>query len=265
MIRITVLSDNKVISLRPKGVKSEWGFSALVEIDGYPPFMLDAGQTGIAFENLLILKRPFPEAIVLSHGHYDHTGGLLPFLNYAKKIYAHPDAFYPRFYQGINIGIPFLKETLSEKVKIVEHREPVEVFEGVWALGEIPRKYEVCLVKGAQIYKNGKIEDDEIRDDQALVIKSEKGGILILGCCHSGLRNTILWAEEVIGQKVKYIIGGTHLIALSEEEIKSLIPSLEIELLAACHCTGLEREFLLSQLLGEKFKFVGSGSVIEIG
>lgn len=262
MVKVTILADNKVIALRPQGLKAEWGFSVLIEADG--PILFDAGQTGIAFENFQLLGLPTPMRIVLSHGHYDHTGGLLPFLKKDVKLYAHPDVFLPRFYKGEYIGIPFRRERIEDRAEIIEHREPVEVSKNVWALGEIPREFETALLRDTYIIRDGKKEKDTILDDQSLAIKTDRGVLLILGCCHSGLRNTVKWAEEVTGDEVKFIVGGTHLIAYSPEKIKEIISKLDFEFIAPCHCTGLKAEFLLMKMLGDRFKMIGSGSVIEV-
>ncbi len=262
MVRVAILVDNKVVALRPQGLKAEWGFSALIEAD--EPILFDAGQTGIAFENFQLLGLPTPKKIVLSHGHYDHTGGLMPFLKKGVKLYTHPDAFLPRYYRGEYIGIPFRREQIEDRAEIIEHREPVEVSKKVWALGEIPREFETALLKDSYIIREGKKEEDEIKDDQSLAIKTDKGILLVLGCCHSGLRNTIRWAEEVTGDEVRFIVGGTHLIAYKPEEIKEIVSKLEFEFIAPCHCTGLKAEFLLMEMVGERFKMVGSGSIIEV-
>jgi len=91
-----------------------------------------------------------------------------------------------------------------------------------------------------------------------------QGVLLILGCCHSGLRNTVKWAEEVTGDEVKFIVGGTHLIAYSPEKIREIVSKLDFEFIAPCHCTGLKAEFILMEMLGDRFRMVGSGSVIEV-
>ncbi len=259
MVRITILADNKVIALRPQGLKAEWGFSALVE-----DVLFDTGQTGVAFENLLLLNLPMPKKIVLSHGHYDHTGGLLYFLREGIEIYAHPDAFLPRYYRGEYIGIPFRRELIEERAEIIEHEEPVEVSKGIWALGEVPREFETALLKDSFIIRGGVKERDEIRDDQSLAVKTENGILLILGCCHSGLRNTVKWAEEVVGDEVRYVVGGTHLIAFKPEEIREIVRKLDLEFIAPCHCTGSKAEFVLKEIFGERFKMVGSGSVLDV-
>lgn len=263
-MEVVILADNKVVNLRPQGLKAEWGFSALIKAK--ENILFDTGQTGVAFENMLLLKEDKPVKVVLSHGHYDHTGGLMRFLRtFDLEIYAHPDAFLPRFYRGDYIGIPFKRGQILAYAKIIEHKEPVEVTKKVWALGEIPRKHKPALLSDSYIVRDGEKEFDEIRDDQSIAIRTENGIALILGCCHAGLRNTVEYAEEVVGDEVKYIVGGTHLIALKRNELLDTISWLDkkVELIAPCHCTGLENEFLIKSKLGDKCKIVGVGSVVK--
>ena len=266
MIEITILVDNKVVDLRPQKLKAEWGFSVLVRRNS-DLLLFDTGQTGIALDNLLLLTEEIPKKIVLSHGHYDHTGGLESFLHVAKErleIFAHPDAFLPRIYKGEYIGIPFKREKIESYANIVEHKEPVKVFKGIWALGEIPRKEKTALLADSFIIRDKKKENDKILDDQSLAIKTDKGTVLILGCCHSGLENTVNYAQEVSSDEVRYIIGGTHLIAYKDSEIMELAKKIKVELIAPCHCTGLRAEFLLQNVFGDKCKIVGSGSTVKI-
>ncbi len=261
-MEVVILSDNKVTKLRPQGLKAEWGFSALIK--GRENVLFDTGQTGIAFDNLITLREERPAKVVLSHGHYDHTGGLMEFVKaFDLKVFAHPDAFLPRFYRGEYIGIPFRKERI--RAEIVEHREPLEVSKGIWALGEIPRRHKSALLSDSYIIREGRKEFDEILDDQSVAVKTDNGIALILGCCHSGLMNTVEYAEEVLGDEVKYVIGGTHLISLRGEELLDVVRWLDskVDLIAPCHCTGLENEFLLKSKLGEKCKIVGVGSVVK--
>ncbi len=258
-MKVTILADNKVVNLRPPGLMAEWGFSALIEAEEV--ILFDAGQS-VAYGNYRLLGKTEISKIVLSHGHYDHTSGLLPFLKDSSlrgvKLYAHPDAFSVRYLGDLYIGIPFRKEVIENFVKIVEHREPVRLTPSVWALGEIPRKWDEATL--GTVIVDGRAEKDRILDDQSLALKTDGGVALILGCCHAGLLNTVEWAEEVTGDEVKYVVGGTHFIAYSEEKIKEIVGKLDIEMMAPCHCTGLKNEFLLSNLLGNRFTMVGSGS-----
>ncbi|MCS7143505.1 MAG: MBL fold metallo-hydrolase [Archaeoglobaceae archaeon] len=256
-MKITILADNKVIAPRP--LRAEWGFSALIEKKEV--LMFDVGL-GSAFYNLMILQKPFPDKLILSHGHYDHTTALYPF---PKKLplYAHPDIFLPRFFEGRFIGLPFQKELIMNNFDYVEQKEPMEVSKGIWAIGEIPREFETATLKDSFAIRDGKKEKDEIRDDQSIVIKTDNGLVLLLGCCHSGLRNTVKWAEEVVGDEVRFIIGGTHLIAYEENKILEILKSLNLELIAPTHCTGLKAEMLISKVMGEKYKTAGVGSEFD--
>lgn len=256
-MKITILSDNKV--LLPRAYKAEWGFSALIE--SKETILLDAGQS-VAFENLVAMGKPKPSIVVLSHGHYDHTTGLKHFLGNVK-IYAHPDAFLPRYFEGRYIGIPYQKELTAHGNELIEHREPIEIAKNVFALGEIPRTYETALLKDSFIVRGNGREKDEIKDDQAIAIKTERGIVLILGCCHSGLRNTVEWAEEVVGDEVFAIIGGTHLIAYDESKIIEILRSLGVDFIAPTHCTGLKAEIIIAGEFGEKYKPTGVGSEFE--
>lgn len=264
MPRIFVLADNKVVNLRPPGMKAEWGFSAYIDVG--EPVLLDTGQSDIALKNMLSFQLPLPSKVVLSHGHYDHTGGLLNVLRPKMKLYSHPHAFLPRFYKDMYVGIPFVKEIIASRVEIVEHTEPVEVSKNVWSLGEIPRNHKEALLEDSYIMVEGKKQNDKILDDTSIAVKTDKGIMLVLGCCHAGLRNTVEYAEEVAGDEVKYIIGGTHLIAFKQQEVLEIIKWLDrkIEKIAPSHCTGLNNEFILKEKLGDKYVMIGSGSVFEI-
>jgi len=263
-MKVHILVDNKVVDLRPPGMKAEWGFSAYIESE--EPVLLDSGQSDLAFRNMLIKGIEFPEKIVLSHGHYDHTGGLMSMLRPKMKLYTHPHAFLPRYYKGMHVGIPFVRERIESLAEVVEVAEPSEIAKNVWMLGEIPRKHEEAVLEDSYIIVEGKKQEDRILDDTSLAVKTEDGVLLILGCCHSGLRNTVEWAEEVVGDEVKFVVGGTHLIAFKPDELPEIIRWIDnkVERIAPCHCTGIAYEFVLKERLGEKYVMVGSGSVFEV-
>ncbi|MCS7118506.1 MAG: MBL fold metallo-hydrolase [Archaeoglobaceae archaeon] len=258
-MKVTILSDNKI--LVPRGYKAEWGFSVLIE--GKETILFDTGS-GVVFENFASMQKPMPSVIVLSHGHYDHTSGIRHFLQRKIKLYTHPDTFLPRFFEGRFVGIPYQKEFISTSVEIFEQREPVEIKKNVWVLGEIPRVYETAFLKDSFLIREGKKEIDEVKDDQAIAIKTERGITLILGCCHSGLRNTLKWAEEVVGDEVKEIIGGTHLISYDEKKIIEILKSLKIDLIVPMHCTGLKAEMIIEKIMGENYRAAGVGDEIEV-
>lgn len=261
-MHVQILSDNTVVESRPKGLVGEWGFAAAVG-----DILLDAGQTGVAADNarLLGVDPTGFDTIVLSHGHYDHTGGLPAFLDGNPTVYAHPDAFTPRYKDGTHVGLQYDREWLASRADVVEHRGPVEVAPGVHALGEIPREHADNPV-GKRRTADGALEADRIQDDQSLAVETDRGIGLVLGCCHAGLRNTLEYAEALLDDDVRWIIGGTHLVASDEEEVRELARWLDgrLDVLAGSHCTGKAAEHVLAAELGDVFQKVGVGSSIDL-
>lgn len=188
-------------------------------------------------------------------------------------LYLHPEVWEPRYVtefggtqlpDPVSVGLPYSKAVVESGAEVVTHREPVEVAEGVFALGEIPREHPDTTV--GKLERDGELVDDPVVDDQALAVRTDAGTALVLGCCHSGLRNSIEYAEEVTGDDVRYVVGGTHLIALEAEEIHALADWLDgrLDLFAGTHCTGFEARAILAERLLEAFRPVGVGSTIEL-
>ena len=271
-MNVTILADNTVATGIPKGLRGEWGFAAAVG-----DVLFDTGQSTAALDNarLLDVGTRFDD-IVLSHAHYDHTSGLEAFLDpfESPTVYCHPDVWSERFIQEpadgrslvdpVHIGIPYSRAEVETGADIFEHRDPIEVRGGVFALGEIPRSHDDNPVHLRR--ENGELVDDSVPDDQAVAVETPEGTALVLGCCHAGLRNTIEHAETVTGREVRYVIGGTHLVASDADEIHDLADWLEgkLDLFAGTHCTGFEAEKILSERLPSAFQSVGVGSTIEL-
>lgn len=272
MVEITILVDNTVVEPFPKGLRGEWGFAAAVD-----DVLFDTGQSESAVHNARLLGVPTHfETIVLSHTHLDHTSGLDHFLDPMAKptLYLHPEVWTERYVtetpdgtvlpDPIHLSIPFSKPEVESGAELVEHRGPVEVAPGVFALGEIPRPHVETTV--GKIKQNDQLVDDRNLDDQALAVRTAAGTALVLGCCHSGLRNTIEHAESVTGDEVRYVIGGTHLVAMDADDVHALADWLgdRLELFAGTHCTGFEAQTILADRLPEAFQPVGVGSRIEV-
>ncbi len=264
-MQVYILSDNKVVENRPQNLLGEWGFTALVEVNS-EVILFDTGKR-VVNHNAQLLGAPLSKVgkVIISHGHYDHTTGLLDILRILNaEVYLHPHAWLPRYLKEEYIGMPYRKEEVESLARVVEHEGPAEVSKNVWALGEIPRKHKGGRLN-SHIIKDGEKVGDDILDDQALAIKTRDGVVLLLGCCHAGLRNTVGYAEEVTGDDIKRIVGGTHLISLKDEEVTELGRWLDnkVDFIAPCHCTGFKAEAILSFLMGEKFTSIGAGSVLS--
>jgi 7,8-dihydropterin-6-yl-methyl-4-(beta-D-ribofuranosyl)aminobenzene 5'-phosphate synthase len=222
------------------------------------------------------------EAIVLSHAHMDHTGSLHRILEGIKgpvTLVVHPVAFlFPRYIErddGTRQRFPrtLSRENLaSEKLKILESKTPILVAEdGLMVTGQVERTtgFEKGL-PGALLERDGKMMPDPISDDQALVVKlKEKGLVVISGCSHSGIINTILHAQKLTGlSKVHAVLGGFHLTGPAFEpiiektisELKNVAP----EVIVPMHCTGWNAIQRLHQEFPSAFVLNSVGSKINL-
>ncbi|EGW36337.1 MBL fold metallo-hydrolase [Desulfosporosinus sp. OT] len=275
-LKVTILIENTVGA--PLGLLSEWGLSMLLDF-GDECILFDTGEQGNLLSNAQILGRDLRriDRVILSHGHYDHTGGLLKFLEYRGRVpvYAHPDLFSEHYALGFKehenkyIGVPFRKEQLeSAGAEFHWHREPVELNPGLWLSGEIPRETAFEHLDNRLVeMKGGQIIQDTLPDDFSLFYKTDQGLVILLGCAHSGLVNIVEHAKRLTGEnKIRAIIGGTHLGPATQDQQQQTIDylkGLDLACLAANHCTGLA---MLSKLAAEfpgVFVWAAAGNTLE--
>ena len=259
-IQLTTLSENTA----NYGFLAEWGLSILVEADGLKILM----DTGLSFSavhsaQLMGIDLCTVDRIVISHGHADHTGGLREVLKTKGKVevIAHPDVWASKYTRRDEqeeeqyIGIPFSREELESRgARFNLTKEPALIGQHIMTTGEIP------LLSGYEevdsnlfVRKDGMLRQDPLADDLALIIDTEFGLVVILGCAHRGIVNTLHHAQSLTGKELVYAaIGGTHLFRASEERIEKTIADLKdmgIQRLGVSHCTGfrasarLAREF----------------------
>jgi len=269
-IKITTLSENTA----NYGFLGEWGLSLLIETDGVRVLM-DTGLSFSAIHNagLMGLDLATIDRIVLSHGHADHTGGLREVLRSTGNIevIAHPDVWtdkYSRRGEGTErkIGIPFSREELEELgARFNLTREPVHITDHIMTTGEIPMSTDYEAIDSHLFVRDGdELKPDPLADDLALVIDTDFGLVVILGCAHRGMVNTLRHARTLTGQEVVYaIIGGTHLIGASEERLERTIADLRemgIQRLGVSHCTGFPASARLSQAFEDSFFLNNAGT-----
>jgi 7,8-dihydropterin-6-yl-methyl-4-(beta-D-ribofuranosyl)aminobenzene 5'-phosphate synthase len=274
-MRITILCDNSVGSL--SGTLGEHGFAALVEWDG-GSLLFDTGQGETLLHNAQRMNRDLHRVpkVALSHGHYDHTGGLLPLLRTCggKEIFAHPAVFSRRYRvkdtgESIPIGIPYEEHflrgaggrfTLSDQFR--------EISQGIFLSGEVPRETPFERGDSGIFCDDAGCSTDEVKDDQSLVILSDRGLVLLLGCCHAGVVNTIDYARERTGVAEVYaLIGGTHLGFSDPEQFDKTIRALRgyrVQKLCVGHCTGFAASSRLSKEFPGQFQPALVGFTIGI-
>ncbi|MCK5241239.1 MBL fold metallo-hydrolase [bacterium] len=251
-----------------KDLLAEHGLAVGIEYKSYK-VLFDTGQTNILRHNAkhLDIDVEKTKAIVLSHGHYDHTGGLKEILTIAKRpqVYIHPNGFENKYScseDGLarEIGMPDLDEAAVRHLAgdIIWTKQPVEIHPGLWVTGEILREANLEDVGGSFFTDDKCLKKDTLPDDQALYFKSELGLVVILGCAHAGVVNTLNYIRKITGYEPIYcVMGGMHLINATEERIQFTINALYemgIEKIGLAHCTGYEAVYRFKKkLLGRCF------------
>jgi 7,8-dihydropterin-6-yl-methyl-4-(beta-D-ribofuranosyl)aminobenzene 5'-phosphate synthase len=276
--RITILCENLVGKRVGSG---EHGFSAFIETSR-GNYLFDTGSGYSVVANSLALDKDLRTVrkIFLSHGHYDHTGGLPEVLKLkgSVDVHVHPDVFIDRIHvfkeneKEIKrfVGIPF-KRTYLEFLgaKFILNSDLAEVEKGMFLTGEVPKRTSFEKPDPRLFSEmNGRYTPDAISDDQSLILNTERGLVLILGCAHSGLINILNHVTGKMREERFYaILGGTHLDFLAPEQLEETIKVLrkmDIERIGAAHCTGMRAAFRLQQEFGERFFYGCVGSVLEV-
>lgn len=252
----------------------EWGYAALVEADGRQ-LLFDTGQrpeTVLKNAEELGFDLHEVEDVFLSHNHGDHTGGLLSLRKKLKvlnpKAMSRVHVGKGIFAQRINGGnrMQDMKEQLeADGVEIIVYEKPTELFPGVWITGPVERIHdEKNYGQGGRIYtEDGEIVDN-IPEDQSLAINTDKGFVVLAGCGHAGIINTLDYVKAKIEDKnIFAVVGGFHLVSASDEHLAWTAKHLQdfgVEKIVGAHCTGLHALYSLKELLalGREDAVVGS-------
>jgi 7,8-dihydropterin-6-yl-methyl-4-(beta-D-ribofuranosyl)aminobenzene 5'-phosphate synthase len=279
MQRITILCENTAGPVR--GILGEHGFAALIETAA-GQYLFDTGQGGTLLSNAAALSRDLSllDKIILSHGHFDHTGGLAQVLGLCGPVdvHCHPDIFLKRFALIKSRRKYALKPAHGQKsavqlkrlgARLIFNTSFTQIDRSLFLTGEVPRttsfeKPDARLV----IKKAGSIAPDLLKDDQSAILRTGKGLAVIFGCAHSGMINTLTHIRRNLpDDRIHMIIGGTHLGFLSDAQVAASIKHLKsfsIERIGVSHCTGGKASLALMQAFGGKFFFANAGTVIKL-
>lgn len=249
MVRITALMDNKISEHR--ALVAEHGLSLYVEYGGRR-ILFDCGATanpqmnayrlGITLKNL--------DAVVLSHSHYDHAAGYRPLVDAglgSSVLYTGPGFFEPKFacsgvkYTDLSAGFgpDFLRE------HNIAHRTAAgltEMFPGVWLISGFPRVHEFEQIPDRFVRRTAHgFQADDFADEVCMALQTDQGLVVLVGCSHPGILNMMTQVRTLLGQPIRAVYGGTHLVEADEARIDTTIHALHqmgLEVLGLSHCSG---------------------------
>ena len=270
-VRVTVLVENTASG---RGILGEHGLSYWIEY-GETRVLLDTGQTDVFARNARVLGIDLSraDAIVLSHGHYDHTGGLGKAMEIAPraKVMLHPDALKAKFSRHADgscheVG---MRASMEEEIRrrsggLVFTPYRTEIAEGLFVTGRIPRANNFEDTGGEFFRDAACNEADPLNDDQAIYFRCAQGIVVLLGCAHAGVINTLEHIRALSdGWPIHAVVGGMHLCNATEARLVATLDALQSHedmLIAPAHCTGARQKMLLWYRFPRRFRECNVGS-----
>lgn len=274
-MKITVLTENTVSR---RGLLAEHGLSVLVEAE-WKRILFDTGQSSVYLHNArqLGISLEGLDAIVLSHGHYDHTGGLteLPGV-IGCPVYLSGKALEDKWCltgdgkENRFIGVPWREDARAlERLPLVFTWEREEIFPGIYLLGQIPTTVPLEMgEKPFRILQNGRYLPDTMEDEQLLVIRTPQGLAVFAGCAHPGILSCVEKVKKTFpGEKLFSLLAGMHLRGCPQERVEGTITGLKeagFTYLIPLHCTGTQAIARMKTAFGKSCLTAEAGKSFDI-
>ena len=270
--------DSRLVKAK---LKSRHGLALFIQAkidDKEVTILMDTGQSSndlLGNADKMDIDLQKIDIVALSHGHYDHTGGLLGALKKIKKrvlVIAHPRIFDPKLKIMPHlrfIGTPCKSSDIEYAGGVtIQATDPVNIAKGITTTGEIPRTTAFEKIGGFLTVHNNRLVEDLMLDDQALIINLEKKGLVVIsGCAHAGIINTIKHAQNLTGtNKVYAVLGGFHLINVDDKRIQATVDefkNLDLEFIGPCHCTGAKATEKIAEAFGDRCRPLLTGDIIK--
>lgn len=263
----------------------EWGFAAVVDVDGHRILFDTGARPNTVLNNAKELKVDLTNItdVLLSHNHADHTGG---FMTLRRSVMDKNPAALSRAHVGQGIFIQRRRggrlidwmavnrrDFESSGGHFIEYDHPTEIWNGVWITGPVPRKYpERNWSPGTEMQTDGGWKEDNLPEDMSLVFNTAQGLVVLSGCGHSGIVNTMEYSRaSVRNAPLHAVIGGFHLYQLDDEKLRWTATKLRefgLKNFLGAHCTGIEATYKIRELTGlsRQTCSVGAvGAVFELG
>ncbi|MBN1758042.1 MAG: MBL fold metallo-hydrolase [Chitinispirillaceae bacterium] len=273
-LSVTILVDNRASE---NGAGTEHGLSLWIEADGFR-LLFDTGQSDLMFRNgqLAGIDPAEADVLVLSHGHYDHTGGVGSLLELRKDlpVYCHPGVVIPRYsrqsdgcMKPVGMSRSSAMALMNREKNIIWVTRPQYITGHIGIVGVIPRTTDFEDTGGAFFGDPSGQSADPIEDDTSLWIETVRGIVVVTGCCHSGIVNTLLRIRQITGNNQFYrIIGGFHLVNAARSRLDATVAYLQAERwdrMVPCHCTGEVAMRYLEQYFPDRMEAGFAGKEIR--